>query len=239
MKKNKMMRLASVLLVAVLMSTCAISGTFAKYVTKGTATSTARVAKFGVKVAADGALFSTTYATKNEADIAEISANSVISSDDKNVVAPGTSGSLTETMITGKPEVAVRVTNEATVTLNDKWFVEGTFYCPIIIKVNDTTIDGKDYSDANSFASAVKTAIDGVTAEYEPNTDLGNLPAEAAKGLSVSWEWPFEINNEDGSVNADIDKKDTALGDAAAGIPTGAQAANITIAVTTTVTQID
>ena len=53
MKKNVMMRLASFLLVAVLISTSAISGTYAKYVTEATAKDTARVAAFGVQVAAD------------------------------------------------------------------------------------------------------------------------------------------------------------------------------------------
>lgn len=231
MKKNKMMRLASVLLVAVLMSTCAISGTFAKYVTNGTAKSEARVAKFGVKVAAEGNLFSTEYTTENTADAAKIGTNSVISSNEDKVVAPGTSGSLTKTMITGKPEVAVRVTNAATVTL-ENWTVEGKFYCPIVITVNGTEVDTSDCENAEQFAEAVKTAIDATTAEYKANTDLGNLPADAAKGLSVSWEWPFYTDD-------DADKKDTALGDAAAGIPEGAQAATISINVTTTVTQID
>lgn len=232
MKKNKMMRLASVLLVAVLISTCAISGTFAKYVTNGTAKSEARVAKFGVKVAAEGNLFSTEYTTENTADVAKIGTNSVISSNEDKVVAPGTSGSLTKTMITGKPEVAVRVTNEATVTL-ENWTVEGKFYCPIVITVNGTDVDTSDCENAEQFASAVKTAIDATTAEYEANTDFGNLTeAQAAKGLSVSWKWPFYT--DDGA-----DKKDTALGDAAAGIPEDAQAATISINVTTTVTQID
>ena len=211
MKKNKMMRLASVLLVAVLISTCAISGTFAKYVTNGTAKSEARVAKFGVKVAAEGNL---------------------LSSNEDKVVAPGTSGSLTKTMITGKPEVAVRVTNEATVTL-ENWTVESKFYCPIVITVNGTEVDTSDCENAEQFAAAVKTAIDATTAEYEANTDFGNLTeAQAAKGLSVSWKWPFYT--DDGT-----DIKDTALGDAAAGIPEDAQAATISINVTTTVTQID
>ena len=53
MKKNKMMRLASFLLIAVLVSTSAISGTYAKYTTSGFAEDQARVAKWGVTVAAD------------------------------------------------------------------------------------------------------------------------------------------------------------------------------------------
>ena len=54
MKKNKLMRAASILLVATLISTCAISGTFAKYVTTGSATNTARVAKWGVELSSTG-----------------------------------------------------------------------------------------------------------------------------------------------------------------------------------------
>ena len=50
MKTNKMMRIASVLLVAVLLSTCAISGTFAKYVTTASGNDTARVALWDVSV---------------------------------------------------------------------------------------------------------------------------------------------------------------------------------------------
>lgn len=227
MKKNKMMRLASVLLVAVLMSTCAISGTFAKYVTKGTATSTARVAKFGVEVSATGDLFSTTYEVHDtNADQTKITSNSVISTD--KVVAPGTSGELTGSSIKGTPEVAVRVTNEATVTLDDNWIVDGAFYCPIEITVNGVKVDTSTCTDKDTFATAVANAINAVSAEYKAGTDLSNV----TDGLSISWAWPFYVDEA-------TDKKDTALGDAAAGIPDGAQAATISINVTTTVTQID
>ena len=57
MKKNTMMRIASVLMVAVLLSTCAISSTFAKYVSSDSATDTARIAKWGVEVTATGNAF--------------------------------------------------------------------------------------------------------------------------------------------------------------------------------------
>ena len=61
MKKNRMMRLASGLLVAVLMTTSMISGTFAKYVTTASASDNARVAKWGVTLAANGLLYSEVY----------------------------------------------------------------------------------------------------------------------------------------------------------------------------------
>ena len=68
MRKNKMMRAASALMVAVLLTTCTISGTFAKYVTTASGNDTARVAKWGVQIDmagfsdVDNDLFAKTYA---------------------------------------------------------------------------------------------------------------------------------------------------------------------------------
>ena len=59
MKKNKMMRTASGLLVATLLTTSMISGTFAKYTTQDEASDSARVAKWGVTALATGSLFGT------------------------------------------------------------------------------------------------------------------------------------------------------------------------------------
>ena len=47
MKKNRMMRLASILLVLVLMTSSVVGGTFAKYTTSVEGYDTARVAKWG------------------------------------------------------------------------------------------------------------------------------------------------------------------------------------------------
>ena len=66
MKKSKSMRAAGALLVATLLSTSAVSGTYAKYVTSDSGSDTARVAKFGVVVAASGSLFSETYIDEPE-----------------------------------------------------------------------------------------------------------------------------------------------------------------------------
>ena len=94
MKKNFMMRAASVLLVAVMLTTCAISGTFAKYVTAKEGSDSARVAKFGVVVAASGSLFSKNYLNANDntpaADGADAATITVKSSDEDKLVAPGT-----------------------------------------------------------------------------------------------------------------------------------------------------
>ena len=63
MKKNTVMRVLSLILVLTLMSTCAISSTFAKYVTKAEGEDQARVAKWGVVVSVEGSTFATQYKT--------------------------------------------------------------------------------------------------------------------------------------------------------------------------------
>lgn len=94
MKKNKMMRFASVLLVAVLLSTCAISGTFAKYTSTASGTATAKVAKWDVKVAGETATFNfNLFDTLKESD-----GSSAEGDVDAGVIAPGTSGEFTITV---------------------------------------------------------------------------------------------------------------------------------------------
>ena len=64
MKKNVMMRVASIMLVLVLMTSSVISGTFAKYVTDVTTDDSARVARWGVEFVTNSDLFATQYDIK-------------------------------------------------------------------------------------------------------------------------------------------------------------------------------
>jgi flagellin-like hook-associated protein FlgL len=104
MKKNVMMRLACFLLVAVLISTSAISGTYAKYVTKDTAMDSARVAKWGVQIDAAGTTFAEAYDAKAEGNdpAADKTSTAVTVRSDlthgsiNNLVAPGTNGKMAE-----------------------------------------------------------------------------------------------------------------------------------------------
>ena len=220
MKKNKMMRVASALMVATLLTTSVISGTFAKYVTSGNASDTARVAKFGVTVTGTGETFAKEYA-KNDNNFT-IAANTVVSTED--VVAPGTSGSMAAFTITGTPEVAVRVAFTGTLDLGAKWvYPDRIFYCPIEIKVGDTTFKGTDYTTAELFENAVNDKIATYTKDYEAGTNLSTIGADAP---AISWKWAFEGKN---------DVKDTYLGDQEA----AGNAATISLDVAVTVTQID
>ena len=230
MKKNKMMRAASALLVAVLLTTSVISGTFAKYITEGKGSDEARVAKFGVEITANGEMFSDKYVNVDGGNIAG-DANLTVEASQK-AVAPGTTGNLVAMTITGTPEVSVEVKYEATLTLEgweadltDDDTDETAYYCPLEIKVGTETFKGLDYADeadpVAAFKAAVEEAINAYTDEYDPNQPMADVKAPV-----VSWVWEFEGNN---------DYADTYLGDQAA----EDNAATITLEITTTVTQID
>ena len=111
MMKNKMMRAASILLVAVLLSTCAISGTFAKYVTTASGTDTARVAKWGITMTNDSSdTFVAKYDSENSFTVH--GQNVSTTTTDVDVVAPGTTSTVTYS-VSGAPETAYQITFKA------------------------------------------------------------------------------------------------------------------------------
>lgn len=234
MKKNVMMRVASIMLVLVLMSSSVISGTFAKYVTSGESTDTARVAHFGVEVTAN---FSNLFKSEYNTSVAwtgddGVSVKSIMGGD---VVAPGTTGSLADFVVTGTPEVDVVVTYTPTLTMTG-WDADGDEYCPIIFNVNDELfyIDNTNINSVNELVTAVQNAIIDSTAKYNAGTDLSTVVAD---DLEVSWLWQFD-NNVTGFKNADgqTDDLDTVLGN---WYKNGKAAPTITLDVKCTVTQID
>ena len=221
-KKNNALRAASTLLVAVLLSTCAISGTFAKYVTKNSGIDSARVAKWGVEITATGKTFAETYAKDDNSFT--LNTNTVVSTD--KVVAPGTEGEMAAFTLTGTPETAFRVSFDGTMKLGNKWVdAEGQYYCPIEITVGNTTLKGIEYASAAEFETAVNEKIATFSNDYEAGTNLSTLTADAPE---ISWSWPFYT----GDAN---DVKDTYLGNQAA----AGNAATISLSVSATVTQID
>ena len=241
LKNNRTMRAAVLLLALVLITSCFVGGTFAKYVTSGDAADLARVAKWGVTVTAHatGGVFAKEY------DAVAGQENTVVADDGKtNVVAPGTKkDNAALVTLSGQPEVAVNVTYSAEhFSLTGKWLGDAnTFYCPLIIKVTgkvgDTvkteTIECAKMNSADDVKTAVQNAVAACSATYEPNTDL-SAAAVANEGLKISWEWPFEGTENPGQT----DVKDTYLGNQAA-TATGLDIPAIHIPVTATVTQID
>jgi hypothetical protein len=244
MKKNVMMRVASVLLVAVMLTTCVISGTFAKYVSSETGTDTAKVAKWGVEIVANGTMFGEHYYATTDDSVAVAYTGSVDSSvADENIVAPGTKGTMAKVALTGTPEVKVAVSYSATLTLTN-WMCDDdnddttpeVEYCPIYFTINGETygIVGNTavaldhgYTSVAALVAGVQDAIAGYSTTYNANTDLSTVGYEA---LSVSWAWDFYSSDAN-------DIKDTDLGNKAAdGLDNDGK---IVFEITTTVTQVD
>lgn len=231
-KKNVLMRSAGLLLALVLVTSCFVGSTLAKYTTSADATESARVAKFGVTVTAKADMFATEYDTDDQNVVGTI-AKSVISTD--KVVAPDTKkeGFVAST-IAGTPEVAVRVSYEAKEFKLTNWTTNGTDeYCPLVFTVNgvEYKIGNTGITDVAGLQKAVKDAIKAYTKDYAPGTNLSNVGADT---LTISWEWPFETGANDTEKLAN-NAKDTALGNRAA----AGNAATVSLTLATTVTQID
>jgi hypothetical protein len=234
MKKNAMLKIAAILMVAVLLTTCAISSTFAKYVTTGdTVTETTRIAKWGVTLVTDASgLFLNQYDTDDD--------GSVVSADRTDVIAPGTTNTASITTdLQGSPEVALEITTAATVTLTG-WAYNNSVYCPLVFVVNGTTYsirvddpatDNNEAETVEQFAARVEAAIEAAgTAQFAPDTYAATSDAEAADiAVVVTWTWDFSVNDE----------ADTYFGNAAAGTISGVAAPTVSVVLTQTATQID
>ena len=197
MKKNKMMRIASILLVVTLLSTCVISGTFAKYVTKAEGQDQARVAKWGVLVTVEGNAFADKYAATDEAYLEAEGEYSVVSSvAGEQVVAPGTSAEEADlalvATVKGTPEVAARYTIEgkdiADVVLPAGTYTDYTH----LVKANDgsygytdTFTLAKDYAPVkwNLVIEGKGKTIDVAEALYDA-LPAANLAQAEAYGLT-------------------------------------------------------
>ena len=213
MKKNVMMRVASALLVAVLMTTCAISGTFAKYTTTASSEDSARVAYWG-------------FQSSNSMDLTNLflsSYTNVNSENGDDVIAPGTSGSTTFAFAYGEngvfeaPEVAYTFTVDVDATCdpaivantNIQWRLDGT--------------GDAGWGTWNELIAAITLLSGDVsgTKQYAPNT----LPDEFTTEddvHTIEWRWIFAGN----------EVLDTAMGN-------DADLADCSIKITITATQVD
>ena len=172
MKKNTMMRLASFLLIAVLISTSAISGTYAKYVTQDSASDSARVAKWGVTAMVDGSLFGGNYNAVDSTDggniISATYTGSVDSAKDAkgvNIVAPGTkSDKGLKIGVSGTPEVKTKV--EITVdkaeknTYSDIYLNAGTYGVMVLVDSQITEDNFKLSDDLYTVSGSTFTKVD-------------------------------------------------------------------------------
>ena len=221
-KKHWTLRAAGLLFALVLITSCFVGGTFAKYVTSKSASDIARVARFGVKITAeDHTAFKTTYTT--DATDLSIGVNSVISSigtsgTREKVVAPGTGEDNAATLsITGKPEVAVHVEltmsgmdvfleagehPDLTATSPTAKFTLADRYYPVVftLKQNDTVLKSGTISE-----------IGAHLATLSEDCAAGTYLSKEFGTYTLSWKWDFEDSNIDHK-----DQADTLLGALAA-----------------------
>ena len=226
--KNKFFKIASLMVMLCLVTTCAIGTTFAKYVTGAEAEDYARVAKWGVKIDIAGDdMFDDTYVADDNALAGRLS---VHSNSGDNVVAPGTSGSTTFT-ITGNPEVAANISISFDYT-SDIVLPGGAVagqteaYYPVVFTLTQTKgFDGAamNVQIAQGNLEAIKTAING----FSQNYDADELVLDAE--FVLSWEWAYESGN---------DALDTLLGDIIAS-DANARGTYLAYDISITVTQID
>lgn len=233
MKKNKIMRLAGVLLIAVLLTTSIISGTFAKYVTTGSVTDSARVAKFGVQVTAGGELFSKTYVNQaggNTPGTGVGSETITVESASDKLVAPGTQSSANGLgfSISGTPEVATAVTITAAYVDNEDIFLKaGTYtdvtgagdkftlssnYNPIVwtLTKNGSVVNDCQDVSLTAINSYFSTQATNGALSFNPNKNLAST-TDGMGAYKLTWKWAFGDSTNN--------KADTVLGDLAAKTP--------------------
>ena len=216
MKKNRMMRTAAVLLVAVLLTTSVISGTFAKYTTSVSSQDSARVANWG-------------FERTNSMDLTNLflgSYTNVVSNNGDDVIAPGTEGSTTFSFAydgkngTNGPEVAYTFEVKVEASCDDAILANKNILWQL---------DGKGYGSWDKMIADI-TALSGSDTgkqQYAPNT----LPAaftDADEIHTISWKWIFD----EAAGGANLDDLDTAMGNDDA-------LANCSIKITITATQVD
>lgn len=222
MKKNKMMRAASALMVATLLTTSVISGTFAKYVTKGSGSDWARVAVWG---------FGPT--TINISNLFKNAYDSTVKSGDENhydVIAPGTTGSaefgFTYAGSVSAPEVAYTFSVD-TAGSN----------CADFIKDNRNILwqlDGGEWGTWEELLSNIK-ALSGDssgTKKYDPGVLPTAFNSAETNLHTVEWKWIFDenaSNKQDTTQNKDTE--DTVMGNDGS--------AQVNLVITITATQID
>jgi hypothetical protein len=221
MKKNAMLKIAAILMVAVLLTTCAISSTFAKYVTdeKKITSNTARVAEWNLVI--------TGTANENfelfKSDYGDVEGAVITGDTHAVVVAPGTSNDAAMTLgITGTPEVDYKINVVADVTLTD-WKAGAKDYCPLVITVGGNEIKGIMYETVSKFEEAVELAMVNAVLgagsvstvandhKYSKTYDALTPAPATASNVAISWRWDFEGTEVQGAKYQQTNANDTLL----------------------------
>ncbi len=209
-KKNN---LRSMIIVALLLLLVAVIGfggyTLSKYVSNKTEGGTAQVAKWGYTVEADATnLFGKNYkfdAGKSNSIIASAGDTSLTVSastaTDNNLVAPGTTGSMTFS-VKGTAEVLAKVSIEVTgvkdIVLNyEKDGTDGT-YKPVKWTLTKKNADGTTTLVDGKTLAEVATELE--KAAHNPTCDPNSTVSDE---YTLSWAWAFEDTTK--AENNDLD----------------------------------
>ena len=227
MKKNRMMRLASILLVCVLLTTSVISGTFAKYTSTATGTDKARVAYWGFGLDSSIAI----------TDLFDDSYKNVYSTDGDDVIAPGTSNFKTfkfaytdnEKEGAKAPEVAYKFTVSTEGSSIAKAIEDNTnIQWALVKKTGEAAIpaeDSNEWGTWNQMINDIKALSGAASGEkqYLPRY----APEAFADGTEwiIAWQWKFDTSD---AQNVD----DTAMGNKES-------LDEVVIKITITATQVD
>lgn len=222
----------SVLLIALLLLLVAIIGfggyTLSKYITSKSTDSTARVAKWGFTVDADNSkLFGDQYKWKDNASGSTTDGTGTLTvkadTEGTNLVAPGTSGSMTFS-VKGKAEVLAKVEMKVAEGYQDialKLTKDGQNYTYNPVKW--TLKKGADDVVTNGTLEAVVAALNGQY-KVEENNDTATIAAGTPidDEYTLSWAWAFEGTEVPAGVEGlTSDALDTLLGQGTNGTANG------------------
>lgn len=212
-RKNNKKTMVIIALLLALIAILSFGGyTLSKFVTSGGSTGKAQVAKWGYKMGVDGSkLFGKNYKFDHVASKEDADGLTVKASGDYNVIAPGTTGSMTFT-IGGQAEVkaliAMGIDPKKDVTLKlQKSDGEEIVYNPVkwTLKKNGVDVTG-----------AINTTLHKVAGAFH---DMTSNPVSSVKNpgdvlatttYELVWAWAFEGTETFTGITAD--ELDTILG---------------------------
>lgn len=141
MKKNITIKMSIILFVAVMLTTCALSNTFAKYVSEATGNDSARVAKWSVKIGSTDITQTDTFSINLFSDTYIDGSTTYVDGNGDNVVAPGTKG-----------EFSLEVKNESEVLANYTidYTVVNTNNIPIKFSIDNGTTWTSELRDVDT-----------------------------------------------------------------------------------------
>lgn len=223
-KNNRKTAVIVALLLALVALLCFGGYTFSKYVTSGKGSGTAKVAKWGYTASVDTTkLFGEEYkydVAKAASTVNGTGANLTVKADStgRNLVAPGTAGSMTFT-VGGTAEVRALLSmgidthtyKDVVLKIKKTGDTAYTDYRPVkwTLKKGGTTVAGAENVTLAQIAEIIHE--DAINKTYGPNEGLTSTTYE------LSWAWAFQ-DTTGNIADLSIDQVDTILGQMAAGV---------------------